>query len=157
MGAYSLTGTLFTVQPETEPNNDGPMPGPSTANTVNIMALPAVPVGGVDQVNDNDDWFVIDTTALGSKTITVESIGYGGDLCGPNGDVDTAVQIVSDAGLVVAENDDISSFSNFCSLAEAAAAPAGKYYIHVSTSMGCVPDPMGPDCVFKYALKINLE
>ncbi len=158
MGAYTLTAALLTVQPETEPNNDGPMPGPSTANAVNIASLPAVPTGGLDQVTDNDDWFLVDTTAVaGNKTISVESIGYGGDTCAPAGDVDTNVQIVGENGTILNENDDISGFTNWCSLASVADAAPGKYYVHVSTSTFCTPDPMGPDCIFKYALKINIQ
>ena len=158
MGAYTLGATMISVQPETEPNNDGPMPGPSTANAVNISTIPVVSSGGLDQATDNDDWFVIDTSALvGNKTITVESIGYNGDSCAPAGDVDTVVQIVSAAGDVLNENDDISGFTNWCSLAAAADQPPAKYYVHVSVSALCTPDPMGPDCKFNYALKINIQ
>lgn len=158
MGAYALTGNLLGVQVETEPNNDGPMPGPSTANAVNISALPALPAGSLDQATDNDDWFVIDTSALaGNKTITVESIGYGGDSCAPTGDVDTVVQIVDGMGAVLNESDDISGFTNWCSLATIADQPPAKYYVHTSVSTLCTPDPMGPDCKFKYALKISIE
>lgn len=154
--AYTLTATLIPVQAEVEPNNDGPMPGPSTANTVTIASLPALPVGSIDQVNDDDDWFVIDTTAVGVKTITAETIGYGGDVCAPSGEVDTTLEIVDDTGTSLDSNDD-AGFTNWCSFVTVENAAAGKYYLHVKTSSFCTPDPMGSDCAFKYGIKINLQ
>jgi hypothetical protein len=160
-GPYTLSTSILATQPETEPNNDL-----MTASTVSLASLPTAASGDLDQVNDNDDWFLLDTSMLaGNKTITAETVGFGTASCGPNGDVDTYLEIVADTGTVLdpvdpmmaEENEDISGFSNWCSLAEIADAPPGKYYLHVRTSALCVPDPMGPDCVFPYAIKVNIQ
>lgn len=159
-GSYTLTTALLPLQPETEPNDDL-----MSANAVTLDVLPTVAAGELDQAMDDDDWFVIDTSGLGGpKTITAETIGVDGSRCAPSGDVDTYLEIVSDAGVVLdppdamdaGENEDIGG-SNRCSLAQLAGAPAGTYYLHVKTSAACVPDPNGPDCAFKYGIKLQIQ
>ncbi|MFO0592135.1 MAG: hypothetical protein U0441_31620 [Polyangiaceae bacterium] len=155
-GAYTLSATLLSVQPETEPNNDGPSPGPSTANTVNISSLPAIPVGAADQATDNDDWYVIDTTALvGNKTISVSVIGYGADSCAPTGEIDTAIELVGADGTTIESNDDVSN-ANWCSAVTHADLPPAKYYVHAAVSDLCNTS-FGFACKFQYGLKINVQ
>lgn len=151
--AYTLTGKLIQ-QVEVEPNDDGPMPGPTTATSVNIATLPALVTGSIDKTTDPDEWFSIDTTALGTKTISAESIGYGADICAPAGAIDTVIEIVDAAGTQLASNDDVSGFTNWCSLAVADMAPGG-IYIHVTVSDFC--DPASSDCSFQYGVKISVE
>ncbi len=160
-GSYALTTTLYQNQPESEPNGDLASADPLSTSSAAFLAT-----GSLDQTADDDDWFLVDTTALvGNKTITAETIGFGGTGCAPNdGDVDTFVEIVDQNGLAIdpadplspGENEDVSSASNWCSRAQIFAAPPAKYYVHVKTSALCLPDPMGPDCAFTYGVKINL-
>ncbi|MBK8254870.1 MAG: hypothetical protein IPK82_19700 [Polyangiaceae bacterium] len=160
-GAYTLSTTLIGVQSESEANNDE-----ASADPVNITALPTAAVGDLDQATDDDDWWLIDTSALaGNNTIRAETVGYGGDSCAPNGDVDTYLEIVAAGGMLIdpvdpndpGPNDDISGFTNWCSLAEATGLAPGKYYLHIKTSSLCIPDPAGPDCIFKYGIKISIQ
>ncbi|MEZ4295494.1 MAG: hypothetical protein R3B70_11005 [Polyangiaceae bacterium] len=160
-GAYTLSATLLALQPEVEPNNDD-----LTATEASTAALPAVLAGDLDQAADNDDWWLLDTSLLaGDKTITAETIGVAGASCAPTGDIDTYLEIVAGDGTVLdpanpddpAENEDISGFSNWCSLAQIEAAPPGKYFLHVRTSALCIPDPGGPDCVFPYGIKVEVK
>ena len=155
-GSYTLSANRYAVQPETEPNDDGPNPGPSTGNTVNIATLPAVPVGAVDQAGDNDDWFVIDTTALaGNKTISVSVVGYGGDSCAPTGEIDTAIDLVGADGTTIESNDDVSN-GNWCSAVSHADLPPAKYYVHAAVSDLCNTS-FGFACKFQYGLKIDVK
>lgn len=159
-GAYTLTTQFLPIQPETEPNDDQ-----GTASLVSLATLPTVATGELDQAADNDDWFAVDTSMLaGNKTITAETFGLAGATCAPSGDVDTYLEIVAEAGTVLdpadpmdaGQNEDISG-SSWCSLAEITDAPPGKYFLHVRTSTLCVPDPNGPDCAFKYGIKLSVQ
>ena len=154
-GAYTLTTTMYQAQPESEPNNDV-----ATADPVSPTLLASLATGTLDQATDDDDWFLLDTSMLvGNKTITVETIGNAGSGCAPDaGDVDTFVEVLSEDGMtVLGDSEDISFSNNWCSLVSLSDLPPAKYLVHATTSPFCVPDVMGPDCTFPYAIKIRIQ
>lgn len=138
-GPYTLDIEELVPTPEGEPNHNAGTADPATdafAGSINPEA--------------DEDWIAVTVGAGQSLTATVTA--GGADTCGPNGAIDSEIEIIdTDGSTSLAFNDDLG-FASFCSSATADMLAGGTYYVRVAASA-----QFCPTCTFDYSVILDIQ
>ncbi len=136
--AYTLNTAALNLVAEQEPNND--------LGSAQVITGPALLTGAIDAAGDGD-FFSLNHAG---GALTVSTLATDDEACGPDGPIDTYIELLDEQGTPIATNEDAGG--NWCSSVMFPSLEAGTYVVWVVAS-----PTYCPACAFGYRLSVISE